>query len=188
MSDPDLLASADLQGQPSLRASAAETPSPAAADSRFYDAGLDLLRFLAFLMVFSLHARRLHVSHTVDGLFKTGKYGVGVFFVLSAYLITELLLRELDKTGTISLSKFYLRRLLRIWPLYFLMLFIGSIFGMVAPNYHVSLGKAVSFSFLLGIYMRHAMAGAGSYLSAVDAFNRGAVLCGGSCAGKGVEE
>jgi peptidoglycan/LPS O-acetylase OafA/YrhL len=48
-----------------------------------------------------------------------GCYGVDLFFCLSAYLITELLLRERAKTGTVRVWRFYARRALRIWPLYF---------------------------------------------------------------------
>ena len=42
-----------------------------------------------------------------------------IFFLLSAYLITELLIRERTSTGGIHLGAFYTRRILRIWPLYF---------------------------------------------------------------------
>jgi peptidoglycan/LPS O-acetylase OafA/YrhL len=45
-----------------------------------------------------------------------GRHGVAVFFVISGYLITGLLLREFDKTGTVSLKRFYFRRTLRIFP------------------------------------------------------------------------
>ena len=45
-----------------------------------------------------------------------------MFFLLSAYLITELLLRERRQTGTISWSHFFTRRALRIWPAYYLAL------------------------------------------------------------------
>jgi peptidoglycan/LPS O-acetylase OafA/YrhL len=48
-----------------------------------------------------------------------------LFFTLSAYLICELLLREKARTGTVSMRRFYLRRVLRIWPLYFLGIAIG---------------------------------------------------------------
>lgn len=47
------------------------------------------------------------------------------FFVLSGFLITYLLLVEKDKFGTIAIKKFYIRRILRIWPLYFFILILG---------------------------------------------------------------
>jgi len=49
---------------------------------------------------------------------------VEVFFVLSGYLITLLLLRERARVGVVSLRRFYARRTLRIWPLYYLVVFI----------------------------------------------------------------
>ena len=101
-------------------------------------------------MVFSAHAHIGHASYAVTNVFKVGRYGVGIFFVLSAYLITELLLREAEKTGTISLKKFYIRRVLRIWPLYFLALGVAVLWGILTPYYHVSLGKALCFTLLLG--------------------------------------
>lgn len=54
-----------------------------------------------------------------------GKVGVALFFSLSGFLITSLLFRELEKTHTIRLKDFYIRRILRIWPLYYLILLIG---------------------------------------------------------------
>lgn len=55
-------------------------------------------------------------------LFSWGWVGVDLFFVLSGFLITFLLINESTLTGTISISKFYMRRILRIWPLYFAVL------------------------------------------------------------------
>jgi len=55
-----------------------------------------------------------------------------VFFALSAYLITEILLRERRKSGSISLKNFYIRRILRIWPLYFLFLLFTF---LVVPHF-----------------------------------------------------
>jgi peptidoglycan/LPS O-acetylase OafA/YrhL len=50
---------------------------------------------------------------------------VDLFFTLSGFLITYLLIREVGQTGTVSISAFYKRRVLRIWPLYFLCLICG---------------------------------------------------------------
>ena len=89
---------------------------------RFYRPELDVLRFIAFGMVF--------LSHAVGQyrLADVGILGVPVFFMLSAFLITELLLQEKQKTGTVHVSSFYIRRILRIWPLYFAALALGSLF------------------------------------------------------------
>lgn len=50
---------------------------------------------------------------------RAGSFGVHIFFVISGFLITTLLLRERDRRGEISIRDFYIRRALRIWPLYY---------------------------------------------------------------------
>ncbi|MBV8436721.1 MAG: acyltransferase [Silvibacterium sp.] len=73
-------------------------------------------------MVIGLHSSpMLSNSHTRFGdlalkLFRHGAYGVDIFFALSGYLISTLLLREKEHTGTISLRRFYTRRAFRILP------------------------------------------------------------------------
>ncbi len=121
--------------------------------TRFYRPELDLLRLFAFVTVFLTHGPRLadspnHVRHLIGAIYNRvaggGVYGLSLFFFLSSYLITELLLREQRKTGSIHLRWFYIRRILRIWPLYYLAvacaiilpLFIHS---MPALSHHQSL-------------------------------------------------
>lgn len=60
-----------------------------------------------------------------------GEHGVTMFFVLSGFLITYLLLKEYEKTNTIKIKAFYVRRILRIWPLYYfyIMLVILTIYS-----------------------------------------------------------
>ncbi len=58
-------------------------------------------------------------------VFELGPLGVNFFFVLSGFLITYLLFEEKKKTKTVAVSHFYLRRILRIWPLYYLVLILG---------------------------------------------------------------
>ena len=106
-------------------------------ERRFYQPELDGLRFYAFLGVFMCHTlpfdaafyRRLHLP--LPGLWgaisKSGAAGVDLFFALSAFLITSILLREREETGGISLRRFYLRRILRIWPLYFLLIAVAVV-------------------------------------------------------------
>jgi peptidoglycan/LPS O-acetylase OafA/YrhL len=54
-----------------------------------------------------------------------GYMGVVFFFVLSGFLITYLLIAEREESGTVQIRKFYLRRILRIWPLYLLLVLLG---------------------------------------------------------------
>lgn len=103
-------------------------------------------------MVFTVHMRSPSGSRFFSDLEMIGKYGVGIFFVLSAYLIGELLLREREKTGTVDLKKFYIRRILRIWPLYFLVLGLGIVLGLVFHQQPVSAGFALCYTFLLGSF------------------------------------
>ena len=59
--------------------------------------------------------------------FYTGGYGVSFFFVLSGFLITFLLLQEVKENGAINIKAFYVRRILRIFPLYYFVLFWGFV-------------------------------------------------------------
>ena len=81
---------------------------------------LDGLRGVAVLLVVLAHASQKRLL--AENFKFSGELGVVVFFVLSGFLITHLLLEERTRTGQISLSKFYVRRALRIWPLYFAVL------------------------------------------------------------------
>jgi len=91
-----------------------------------YLPGLNALRFFAAFLVIITHIEllkgQLGFKNSWDLLekFNLGGLGVYFFFVLSGYLITYLLIHEKEKTGTIQIKAFYLRRLLRIWPLYYL--------------------------------------------------------------------
>jgi len=76
---------------------------------------LDGLRAISITLVILSHlVKWKHLSVSVLGSY--GDLGVHIFFVLSGYLITNLLLREYARTGTISLTDFYIRRAFRIFP------------------------------------------------------------------------
>jgi len=60
-------------------------------------------------------------------VYELGRIAVTFFFVLSGFLITFLLLEEKRETGTISIRKFYVRRIVRIWPLYYLVVFLAFV-------------------------------------------------------------
>ena len=122
-------------------------PLPRASGSgRFYRPELDGLRFYAFLGVFVCHTLPLESTFYRDlhlpvpwfwaAVVRSGAAGVDLFFVLSAFLITSLLFREREERGEISLRLFYLRRILRIWPLYFLVVAIGVAFAHVPVGSH----------------------------------------------------
>ena len=81
--------------------------------------GLDGLRCLSILAVIAFHAFGHETSFR---LVARGDLGVELFFAISGFLITSLLLRERMKTGKIALVPFYVRRALRIFPLYFAVL------------------------------------------------------------------
>lgn len=80
--------------------------------------GLTGLRGLAILPVIWHHA----TPRVMPGVLGKGAVGVDLFFALSGFLITQLLLRERRETGRIALAAFYARRSLRIFPLYYAVL------------------------------------------------------------------
>lgn len=104
-----------------------------------YFPGLDGLRAVAAALVLVHHAedirRKYHLPHLDDwSITNLGGLAVSFFFVLSGFLITFLLLREsaanqaqLPNAPLINLRRFYARRILRIWPLYFLTLLLGAL-------------------------------------------------------------
>jgi len=91
--------------------------------SSVYYPELDSLRFLAFLLVLIHHVPFAKSVRAWEVLHDYGWMGVDLFLCLSAYLFAKLLFLEYQECGDIHVRYFYLRRLLRIWPLYFL--FIG---------------------------------------------------------------
>jgi peptidoglycan/LPS O-acetylase OafA/YrhL len=92
-----------------------------------------------------------HATPAVRGaFFERGFLGVDMFFVLSGFLIVTLLLRERDRTGTISLKKFYARRTLRIFPIYYLLLFALLLLYLVTkPGSHVARDYYAALPFML---------------------------------------
>lgn len=119
-----------------------------------YVPALDALRFFAFLAVFSRHAIGAYPSNSLGGrvlaeVETAGAFGVCLFFVLSAYLITQLLLKEKVTAGRIDLKAFYIRRILRIWPLYFPLVIGLFILGRIAPHLHMRMSGAILTTLLL---------------------------------------
>ena len=96
---------------------------------KFYLPGLDGLRALAASAVLAWHVDRfaplLGLQPLGYGRTNLAETAVTLFFVLSGYLITLLLLREKAENGFISIKNFYARRILRIWPPYYTILLIS---------------------------------------------------------------
>lgn len=124
--------------------------------NRYYRPELDVLRLVAFLLVFFTHRMDLapidrHIYPWRYNLSLIGVFGVPVFFLLSAFLITELLTREQQHTGTVHLKSFYTRRILRIWPLYFGALIVLAFLTKFIPYAGITApGTWLAFIFFSG--------------------------------------
>ena len=129
----------------------------------FYRPELDLLRFAAFLLVLSSHVvpgeREFYqeagiadpVATAIVSVAAGGAFGVDLFFALSSFLITTLLLKERDATGHIDIVSFYWRRVLRIWPLYFtFLLLLAPLVRMILPGDRLPARDSVAFALLMG--------------------------------------
>jgi peptidoglycan/LPS O-acetylase OafA/YrhL len=134
----------------------------ARANARFYHPELDIVRFFAFLMVFVHHAIphepefwikfgiAAPLARLIGGIGSMGAFGVDVFFALSSYLITELLLREKQQCGEVDVRAFYVRRVLRIWPLYFAFLAFAVALHWIIPGQNIGWRAGLAFTFLAG--------------------------------------
>lgn len=137
---------------------------------RFYAPELDLLRFFAFLLVFTRHvitgfgiakqqaaqasagsgssiAARPYGSHLwslLQDFAQSLDFGVCLFFFLSSFLITSLLLIERRVTGTVDVKGFYVRRGLRIWPLYFVFLAVMGALAPFQPWLHITFPRMIA--------------------------------------------
>lgn len=105
--------------------------------SNFYIKSLDGLRGIAVLLVIVYHFSKLPFI-TFD--FELGWVGVQLFFVLSGYLISRILIQEKEKTLSTYMGRFYWRRALRIFPIYFLYLLLITII-------HIFTGEPTDYNF-----------------------------------------
>jgi peptidoglycan/LPS O-acetylase OafA/YrhL len=100
-----------------------------AANKHSYFVNLDATRFLGFIHVFLAHCffttssaiKESATFHFANVSIKAGFLGLDYFFVLSAFLLTWLALDERHKTGQFHATFFMIRRGIRLWPLYFLL-------------------------------------------------------------------
>lgn len=103
---------------------------------------LDGLRAISISLVLVAHlagTRNFPLSESVGNFWGLGEFGVRVFFVISGFLITGILLDELHASGQISLRRFYFRRTLRIFPPYFVLLaalFAAAAYGTLTLSPH----------------------------------------------------
>jgi peptidoglycan/LPS O-acetylase OafA/YrhL len=149
--------------------------------SAVYRPELDTLRFFSFFAVFGTHTLTYSAEYLAaqgvpriiakpfTAMAYGGALGVDLFFLLSAFLITDLLLREKETFGQLNISAFYVRRALRIWPLYFTFIALvmmvpaidgpGSKFG--STNLWAFLFFVGNWSFVFGvlIHMVHSVLG-----------------------------
>ena len=142
-------------------ASTPERTGSISAERSYYRPELDVLRFFAFLGVFLCHALpgvefanhsgwERWAAWTFANFKASGSFGVCLFFVLSSFLITELLMRESHSSGKVDVKAFYIRRILRIWPLYFSFLLFGYILGQFAVEWRVGAPRFLAFMALAG--------------------------------------
>jgi peptidoglycan/LPS O-acetylase OafA/YrhL len=121
---------------------------------RIYFPGLNGIRAIAALIVIFFHVNSTMAFygsapvHYFEKRDEMSRHAVVLFFVLSGYLITYLLIKEKEKFGTISIQKFYVRRILRIWPLFYAALILAL---LVVP--FNKFGKALAYNLqTIGLY------------------------------------
>jgi peptidoglycan/LPS O-acetylase OafA/YrhL len=111
--------------------------------SKQYFKGLDGLRGIAAILVVLGHIELLKKTFNFNNVYDgggpfflyLGSLAVTFFFVLSGFLITFLLLKEKEQKGSISIRNFYLRRLLRIWPVYYVLFILGF---LIFPRLYIA--------------------------------------------------
>jgi len=110
-----------------------------------YRPEIDGLRAIAVLAVIFYHAQLIFFGETI---FKGGFIGVDIFFVISGYLITSLILKELEHTGKFSFSYFYERRARRILPALIVVIILSLPFGWfyLLPESFIEFLKSIFYS------------------------------------------
>ena len=111
-------------------------------ERKIYFPGLDGLRFIAIAFVvlhhfFTFRNNFSTVSIDIPVIGSAGYFGIQFFFAGSGFLITYLLLAEKSKNGRIALGKFYLRRILRIWPAYYVLILLALVLLFKTPFFQI---------------------------------------------------
>jgi len=111
---------------------------------KVYFPNLNGLRFIAAFLVIIHHIEQFKSLFNLPSLWNkssfidlAGEHGVVLFFVLSGFLITYLLINEEFSTGGIHIKNFYVRRILRIWPLYFIIIILGFLIVPHIPWFNI---------------------------------------------------
>jgi peptidoglycan/LPS O-acetylase OafA/YrhL len=134
-----------------------------AARPRYRRPELDVLRFVAFFFVLLHHMVPLglgrlssllpdNLTPIIVALNRCFGFGLTLFFVLSAFLISELLTRERDVGRGISATRFYKRRILRVWPLYYFCLFIGLAIALLSRSGSQDVIRIAAFAVFMGAW------------------------------------
>jgi len=157
--------SAALEFPPTVTAVPAaisKTPPVAKLQGRFYYPELDSIRFFLFccvwgkhvlptnLVSYSAHHVPTWVAVAITSMINALMCSLDVFFIISGFLITQLLLRERDSNGTMDLKAFYVRRLLRIWPLYFFLIGIAALLSVFDRSQSLSWIDLLAYLFFAG--------------------------------------
>jgi len=126
---------------------------------RLYYPELDSIRFFLFCCVWGIHVLKIDPAYysahqvplplamAITNMISAFRGSLDVFFIISGFLITQLLLRERDLNGTVDLKAFYVRRLLRIWPVYFFLIGVAILLSVLDQSQ--ALGWTVVLSYLL---------------------------------------
>jgi peptidoglycan/LPS O-acetylase OafA/YrhL len=137
----------------SVRAAIQEIAAPLPVDQQLRNilagkviSGLDAVRALAISLVLIDHFRLFDVL--LHRRLPTGSMGVMIFFVLSGFLITSMLLKEYRKTGSISLGDFYRRRAFRIFPTFYVCWILTATIDLLARTFYWR-SSIVSFFYLM---------------------------------------
>lgn len=124
--------------------------------SKFKFDNLDSIRTIAFFCVFLMHAFSSTVESVInDPIFQFANsfreffnFGVPVFFVLSGFLISFLILKEQETSSSFSIKKFYIRRILRIWPVYYMVIIFGFFIFPILRTYFLNMPTIENANFI----------------------------------------
>jgi peptidoglycan/LPS O-acetylase OafA/YrhL len=135
------------------------TVEPGASSANRRNTNLDALRAIAVLMVLGRHAgMAIEIAHASNVFTayceRIGWAGVDLFFVLSGFLISGLLFGGYQDHGKLDISRFYIRRGLKIWPAFYALIAAGLLVDVLRPGKHFSGHALLSELFFVQDYFR----------------------------------